>query len=229
MSTDRRARWISNSLWGAIAAIVSTGMIILNDNLARQRTDIIEFRHALGDYAQDLRSRYTEATMVASTITRGDKGGADFQELKARKRVYDDAFRRFSSNIDRHILRMSPILSRSEEGRIFKYFLEESLRTDMKALDMAITEAYGHAVYTEELDKARWMLKKNTSMDTDYEVLRNRIDRCFSTIRFEIDLLYRDSYRGFWGQLKRLFGFSPSVDAEALQKKLNAVCKPKPN
>lgn len=206
---------VSTGVFGLLAALISAASLIFSDYLARKRSSIDDFRMAAVNFAGQAQDRQNNAGMLASTIFRGASGEATMEELIERKIKYDDSYRIQNASVFAHKLALSPILSKSEHGKVLINYIDNEIQADLTELDIIVTEAYGQVIKSESFSEGVKIL------DEDYKTSKRKVEACLAEVIWQIDILYRSPTYPI-----PFLNSSPySVDAKSLDRTLGRACK----
>lgn len=208
-------KFLSRGFLGIIATVVSSAVLLFSDTLAQRRGEIDMFRSAVTQYADQVQDRFVNAGMVVSSIRRGVRGEADLEELRDRKRIYDQSYRVTNATSFSQQLEFSPVFSRTAKGRVLLKYMLEDIPRELVAIDNHITAGYGRVLATGSFEAG------SEEVGDDYSAARRAVEACIEEIVGQVDYFYREPEPMFFEFWKAR---SP-VTADELDAVLDAACQ----
>jgi hypothetical protein len=131
----RRRQLIAFALVSAVVNGIVTALI--GGWLARTYTTYQERRQSIEHIASLFYARRTRAGMVVSSLRRN----ADLQEVRDRKRAYDEAYVDWNTNIRRNLFVIREVMGVSQLSNMEQVF-EDTLVAALADMDRCLTQAY---------------------------------------------------------------------------------------
>lgn len=131
----RRRQLIAFALVSAVVNGIVTAVI--GGWLARTYTTYQERRQSIEHIASLFYARRTRAGMVVSSLRRN----ADLQEVRDRKRAYDEAYVDWNTNIRRNLFVIREVMGASQLSNLEQVF-EDTLVAALADMDRCLTQAY---------------------------------------------------------------------------------------
>ena len=213
--SEKTSKFWSRGFLGLVATVVSSAVLLFSDNLSQRRSAIDTFRTAVTTYADQVQDRFVNAGMVVSSIRRGVRGEADLEELKDRKRIYDQSYRITNATSFSQQLQFSPTFSKTAKGRVLLKYMLEDIPRELIAIDNHITAGYGRVLATGSFEEG------SVEVGDDYTAARRAVETCIEEIVAQVDYFYREPEPLFYEFWKKR---SP-VTADQLDAKLDAACQ----
>lgn len=123
----------------ALVSAVVNGIVtaVIGGYLARTYAIYHERRQSIEGLASLFYARRTRAGMVVSSLRRN----ADLQEVRDRKRAYDDAYVDWNTNIRRNLFVIREVMGASQMAKLEQVF-EDTLVAGLSDIDRCLTKAY---------------------------------------------------------------------------------------
>ena len=157
-------------LSGILGAIFTQWLAVRDKTAEAERVAFENRKTAVQNLSRFIYERRSRAEMLASSIRRD----APLEEIKDRKRLYDEAYVRWNSNSQANLFLIRDVLQ-EDEYSFFEYIVESVLTVKiLKPLDACLTSAYDHQIAGEDgvavLDRCNSGMLLTRVMDCGYAI-----------------------------------------------------------
>jgi hypothetical protein len=173
-----RDRVLAHPLTSVVVGFVLTGLIgwVLTNwyNERQKQNDLARARYENGtaaaqEFAQIVYRRYTRATMLYSALLRN----ADLDEVRQRKRDYDEAYADWGANLQSNLFVIRKLTGKMEYSAL-ESPVEHTLVPAFTAIDTCLTQAYDARVRGAQpvpiLRACKMTEKFKQTLDLSYDI-----------------------------------------------------------